>query len=323
MGFPIIPRLRHWDAKLLFRRLLPVARRIHARFRFDVITAEFFWPEGPAVMRLAQTLKLPYSIKGRGADFLTSARDPRVKRQMLEAALAAGGILAVSEGLKAEMINHGIPPEAIRVHLTGIDRDLFHIRPRAGAKATLGLVGQVLLIVGNLVPSKGQLWALDALPHLPGVTLLVAGRGPDLGRLQKRIRELELGERVRLLGLVTQADMPLLYAAADVTIHASTVEGLSNVLVESLACGTPVVMADVCGARETLHMPTAGRIVERDPASLAAAVRDALENVDEPLAVAAAVERFSWERNALELREHCLRVAFGGDPRMTTDEMRR
>jgi glycosyltransferase involved in cell wall biosynthesis len=81
-------------------------------------------------------------------------------------------------------------------------------------------------------------------------------------------------------------------------------EGLANVWVESLACGTPVVTTDVGGAREAIYRSEAGRLVPREPAALAAAVRDILASPPDQAAVRRCAETFSWERNAETLEAH-------------------
>src|SRR3546814_17186197 len=92
---------------------------------------------------------------------------------------------------------------------------------------------------------------------VPDATLLIAGDGPERGRLDALIVRLGLTDRVRLLGAVPHADLPRLIAAADVSALASSSEGLANAWVESLACGTPVVITDAGGARELVRAAAA------------------------------------------------------------------
>jgi glycosyltransferase involved in cell wall biosynthesis len=85
-------------------------------------------------------------------------------------------------------------------------------------------------------------------------------------------------------------------------------EGLANVWVEALACGTPILIADVGGAREVLDRPEAGRLVARNAVAIAAAARAMLASPPDPAVVRRSAERFSWERNAEELHEHLARL---------------
>jgi teichuronic acid biosynthesis glycosyltransferase TuaC len=299
-----IPGLPLLAAPALARSVLPLVARIRTDFPFDVISAEYAWPDGPAAMRLAAALDVPFSVKSRGGDFPGPDGNAAVGRQVLAAAQKADGLLAVSKALRDKMAAAGMPPDRIAVHYTGVDRALFHPRERAEAKAALGVEGPLLLIAGNLVPRKAQKLAVEAMRHLDGATLIIAGDGPDGEELRARIKELGLQDRVRMPGSLPQEELAHLYSAADATILASTGEGLATAWVESLACGTPVVASDVTGAREALTGAAAGRIVARDPHAIAGAVRELL--ADPPLRedVVAASRKFSWERNAEQLEAH-------------------
>jgi glycosyltransferase involved in cell wall biosynthesis len=139
---------------------------------------------------------------------------------------------------------------------------------------------------------------------LDEATLFVAGSGPLSAALLKRGEALGVSDRLRLLGSVPHPLMPALYDAADVTLHCSAVEGFANVRLESLSCGTPVVTTEAGEASKVIDRPAAGRIVPADPAAIAAAVRELLADPPRREAVRAAVERFTWERDAAELEDH-------------------
>jgi teichuronic acid biosynthesis glycosyltransferase TuaC len=301
--FPALPRIGDARAaKTMAKSLLPFLKRLRARFPFDVIDAEFFWPDGPAAMHLARELGLPFSVKARGADIHYWGRRPGIGEQIVAAGRAAGGLLAVSAALRDVMIGLGMPEEKIRVHYTGVDLDRFVPVDRRSAKAKLGVDGLLLVTAGALIPRKGQDVTLAAMEHLPHATLLIVGDGPDRKALERQAAA--LGPRVRFLGSQPHAALPALLAAADAMVLPSTSEGLANVWVEALACGTPLVISDIGGAREVVDRPEAGRIVARDPRAIAGAVRDILARPPSPSAVRAAAERFSWEKNARELRDH-------------------
>jgi glycosyltransferase involved in cell wall biosynthesis len=305
-----IPRLRRATPTLLAWQLLPLLRRLRETFTFDVIDAETFWPDGPAAMRLAAALGIPFSIKARGGgDIPLGAVRGWLGRQTRRAGAAAGGMLAVSADLREAMIALGLPGERIAVHRTGIDKSFFFPGDRDQAKAALGLSGPILLVVGTLGPRKGQLLAIRALVDLPEATLILAGAGPSWRELIAEAARLGVRNRVRLLGSRPQSELPALYRAADVTLLPSRSEGLANSLIESLACGTPVVTTAVFGSREIVDRREAGRIVARDPAALAAAVRELIAAPAPPEAVAAAVGKFSWTSNAEQLEVHLRRLA--------------
>lgn len=305
------PRYRVWPiigqsrtARSMAAALLPLLRDMKARFPFDVIDAEFFWPDGPAAMHLAAALGVPFSVKARGSDIHLWGERPAIARQIVAAGKAAAGMLAVSEALKRDMVALGLPRDGIRVHRTGIDLDQFRPIDRSAAKAALGVAGPLLVTAGALIPRKGQDLAIEALKAIPDAILILVGDGPDRGRLEGLARSGGLGARVRFLGLRPPGELPALLAAADVMVLPTMSEGLANVWVESLACGTPVVTSDIGGAREVFDRPEAGRLVPRDPAAIAAAVRDLLATPPDQTEVRGAAEKFSWEKNGAELAEH-------------------
>jgi teichuronic acid biosynthesis glycosyltransferase TuaC len=160
------PQLRH-PASLrppaLARRLLPLARELRERFRIDVISAEFSWPEGPAAIAVGRALGVPVVIKARGMEFERRAGHGSTRRQLLESGLAARRLLAVSESMKQQMVAIGLPANRIHVHYPAVDAELFHPGDRAAAKAKLGITGPLLLAVGNLIPEKGHRLAVEAL----------------------------------------------------------------------------------------------------------------------------------------------------------------
>jgi glycosyltransferase involved in cell wall biosynthesis len=305
------PRYRVWPglgqagtARRMANALLPVLRGIRARFPFDVIDAEYFWPDGPAAMRLAAELGVPFSVKARGSDIHSWGAQAGIAEQIIAAGKAAGGMLAVSAALKRDMAAIGLPDEKIDVHHTGVDLDLFRPIDRAVAKAALGVDGPLLISVGHLNGRKGQDIALAALADIRGATLLLAGDGPERSRLERQAAAAGLAGRVRFLGVQPHHALPALIAAADVMVLPTVSEGLANVWVEALACGTPLVTSDVGGAREVVDRPEAGRLVPRDAVAVAAAVNAILADPPGQAAVRAAAERFSWARNAAEARDH-------------------
>jgi len=300
------------NARAMGTAVLPLVRRLHAGAPFDVIDAQFFYPDGPAAVRIARALGLPSSIKARGADVHMWGRRWGTSGQVRRAAREASGLLAVSEGLAEDLAALGAPRKRIGIHRTGLDRTVFQPRDRARSRAALGLAEDVpvLACVGALIPRKGQALAIAALAELPAdAVLLLAGIGPDEGSLRRQAAELGLAERVRFLGPVPNGDLPGVFSAADVFVLPSASEGLANAWVEALACGTPVVTTPLPGAREIIVSEAQGRLVEREPGAIAAAVRAILSDPPDRLEVAAGVADFSWEANAAALVAHWRRLA--------------
>ncbi len=303
--YPVWPKLgTAGTARRMAEALLPVLREMRAEFPFDIIDAEFFWPDGPAAALLASALGVPFSVKARGSDIHRWGHRPGVAEQIVAAARAADGLIAVSAALGADMVALGMPEEKIRVHHTGIDLATFRPGDRAAGKAALGVDGPLLAGVGALLPGKGHDLTIAALKELPDATLIIAGDGPDRPRLEQLARKLGVAGRVRLLGPQPHAALPALFAAADVMVLPTVSEGLANVWVEALACGTPVVTSNVGGAPEVIDRPEYGRLVPRDPAAIGAAVEALLADPPSQEAVREGALRFSWERNSAALAAH-------------------
>jgi len=319
------PRFLHFPGpliglapRMMARALLPLLMEIQREFPFDIINAEYFWPDGPAAAWLGRKLGVPVSIKARGSDIHIWGRHHVASRQIVRAGDTADGMLAVSAALKRDMVTLGLPDDRIRVHYTGVDLDKFLPTDRETAKAALGLSGPLILTVGYLIERKGQILVVEAMRRLPDATLLLVGEGPARPELEAQIAGAGLGQRVRLLGAQLHEALPALFAAADVSVLPSSSEGLANVWVESIACGTPVVIADVGGAREVIDGPAAGRIVARAPEAIAEAIADLLANPPERQATRGTAERFTWAANATALHAHLSalieRHQGGGDP---------
>lgn len=297
--FPVLPGTGgRFHAAALSMALRSVLDRIRDARGFDVIDASFFFPDGPAAVSMGRRYDVPVSIKARGADIHHWGNAPATRRQVLAAARAAEGLLAVSGAMAADMVALGMPRP--RVHYTGVDLDRFAPRDRAGAT----LDGPLVASVGALIPRKGHDIVIEAVSRLPGVRLQIAGEGPERGALQALIRRLGVEDRVRLLGAVPHPELPALLAAADVGALASSSEGLANAWVESLACGTPLVISDAGGAREVVTGPDIGRVVERTPQAFAAAIAELLAARLPAETVRAGAKRFSWAANTAALVDH-------------------
>jgi glycosyltransferase involved in cell wall biosynthesis len=293
-----------FHARALARTLLPLLTDIRRDFAFDVIDAEFFFPDGPAAVALGHHFGVPVSIKARGADIHHWGTVPVTAKEVIAAGRTADGVLAVSQAMRADMAALGIPADTIRVHHTGVDLDRFAPRDRLAAKAAQGVTGPLIVSLGALVPRKGHDVVIGAMPSLPGASLLIAGEGPARKVLEAQIAALGLADRVRLLGSIPHADLPGLLGAADVMALASSSEGLANAWIEALACGTPIVVTDAGGAGEVVTNPAYGRIAERTASSFAAAIGALLAHPPAPAAVRRGVERFTWDANTVALYDH-------------------
>lgn len=305
--FTLIPSVgTRINPGVIARKILPLVQRLHAQNPFDLVDAQFFYPDGPAAAWIAQELGLPCSIKARGSDINFWGGKGFALEQMLEAADRADGLLAVSQALARDMSALGMDYNKITLHYTGLDRDRFRPLENVGLRSMLGQSlnlelpeGKPLLAsVGALIERKGQDLAIGALASIPGAQLLIVGKGPDEQHLHNLARDMRVEERVHFLGSVDHDLLPVILSAADIMVLPSASEGLANAWVEALACGTPLVISDAGGARELVTSPEAGLIVERTPEAVTAGIKQLLANPPARYAVAATADRFSWEEHA-------------------------
>jgi glycosyltransferase involved in cell wall biosynthesis len=156
--------------------------------------------------------------------------------------------------------------------------------------------GNVLVSVGALIERKGHDRTIAALPHLPGYTLMIAGQGPERDALLALAQRLGVGDRVRLLGAIPHPLLPELFSAADASVLSSSREGWANVLLESMACGTPVVASNIPGNPEVVQEPAAGLVVDDNtPEGIAAGISKLFATPPDRATTRAYAERFSWD----------------------------
>jgi teichuronic acid biosynthesis glycosyltransferase TuaC len=302
--YPLLPKVGLSSAPLMMATALkPVLEGIVERgFDFDLIDAHYAYPDGVAAVALGQHFGKPVVMSLLGDDVITYPKFLAPRRLLLWAVGRVAGITSVCEALKRRLVEWGGPEEKVRVILNGVDLDLFGPVDREAVRARLGLAGTVLLSVGHATPRKGHHLAIEALRDLPEATLMIAGDGWYEGRLRELAASLGVASRVRFLGHVEQEDLKLYYGAADALVLASSREGIANVLLEAMACGTPVIATAVWGTPEAIDRLEAGVLMEeRTAAALVAAARRLFADYPDRAATRRHAAGFQWERTS---REH-------------------
>jgi teichuronic acid biosynthesis glycosyltransferase TuaC len=290
--FPVIPKVGTNLSPMLLAQAAKaeIGRILDEGYDFDLIDAHYFYPDGVAAAMLGRHFNKPVVVTARGSDITLLPRYRLPRRMIRWAAERAGAVITVCNALRDEVVALGIDGRRVTALRNGVDLELF--RPVArmpNAKFTL-------LAVGHLVPVKGQQLIIGALPLLPDVRLVLAGDGPDRRKLERLARELGVHERVAFLGAVPQAQLRAHYGAADALVLASSREGWANVLLESMACGTPVVASRVYGTPEVVAAPEAGVLMdERTPQGVAAAVNALRARYPDRAATRRYAEGFSWD----------------------------
>jgi teichuronic acid biosynthesis glycosyltransferase TuaC len=275
-----------------------IGRILDQGYDFDAIDAHYFYPDGVAAVMLGKYFNKPVVVTARGTDINLIPQFERPKKLILQAAREADGIITVCNALKDEMVQLGVDGANITPLRNGVDLERFQPIDRAVARATVGLApGRfTLLSVGLLDPRKAHDLIIRALPRLPEVDLLIAGIGPEKKNLENLARELGVQDRVKLLGSVAQTELKIYYNAADALVLASSREGWANVLLESMACGTPVVASNVWGTPEVVAAPAAGVLMpERTPDGLVQALGRLRADYPDHGATRRYAEQFGWQ----------------------------
>lgn len=305
--YPVIPRIGMSVAPLLLylaaRRAL--ARMLRDGLQFDLIDAHYVYPDGVAAVWLGQHFGKPVVITARGSDVTELPNHARPRAFIQRAIADADALISVSAGLKAGLVALGAPPDKVTVLRNGVALETFRVpEDRAAARAEFGMTRPTLVSVGGLIPRKRHDLTIAAMAGLPDYDLLIAGEGPERDALQAQIARAGLADRVRLLGPVPHGSLYRLYGAADASVLASTREGWANVLLESMACGTPVLASDIPGNPEVVQTREAGLILrDNTQEGLIAAVHDLFAAPPDRAATRLYAERFSWdETSAGQLR---------------------
>jgi len=270
---------------------------VAAGLSFDAIDGHYLFPDGVAACWLGRDYGVPVVLTARGSD-TSQLPDYAIPGRLIRRAIRdAAALIAVSAGLKEGLVALGAPAEKVTVLRNGVDLGLFQPVPdRAAARRELGMVGPTLLSVGHLIERKGHHHVIRALPMLPEHSLLILGEGPERAALQALAETLGVADRLRMPGTRPHAVLPAAYTAADVLVLASSREGWANVLLEAMACGTPVLASPAWGSREAVTAPEAGLVIDATtPEAIAEGVRRLAATPPDRTATRRYAEAFSWD----------------------------
>lgn len=219
---------------------------------------------------------------------------------------------AVSVSTRDDLVRRGIPSDRIRVIYNGVDVE--SLTPDSNARSEMPLFSYL----GRLKRYKRVDLVVRAFALLDGrnARLEIAGKGDDRDRLEALVAKLNIEDRVRFLGYITEQEKRELLRRSWATVLASPKEGWGISNLESAACGTPVIAADSPGIRESVVDGDTGFLVPgSDVAAYAAAMRGLLDSPElvTTLGVNARrfAETFTWERAAAETLAHLQTVAKG------------
>ena len=284
-------------------------KKIRGKFFFDIIDAHYIYPDGFAGVMLGRKFNVPVVVSARGSDINDFPRFKAIKPLIQRTLFMADHVISVCNALKDAMIRLGCKSEKIRVVPNGIDAGRFFMLPKELAREKLGLGSdkKIILSVGGLILRKGHHLTIGAMQgivrDMPDSHLYIAGKGMEEANLKKLIQEKGLNDHVTLLGHIPNEELIKWYSAADVFCLASSREGWANVLMESMACGTPVVATNVWGAPEIITNDEVGILVDRDIDSISRGIANALNRQWNHELILAHVSRRTWDVVAREVKD--------------------
>lgn len=266
----------------------------------DAVFAAWAYPDAWAAARLAKNWRCPFFVKTHGSDINILAASG-LRRQMIAKALQqANGLVVNTQDLKSKVMDLGVDESRVHLIYNGIDHQRFYRRDQYECQSRLQLdkACQHIVFIGNLVPVKDVNSLIMAMPHLPDkVRLSIVGSGPLREVLKKTANEFGVSERVDFKGQQPHDEIADWMNAADVLCLPSLNEGCPNVILEAMACGTPVVASAVGGCTELIHPLKNGLLVPaQQPNQLAEALNIALNHNWDFAKIAAMMGKFDWDQ---------------------------
>jgi len=291
VGMSLTPFLMAMSVGLTLKRI------IKNGYDFDLIDAHYFYPDGVAAMILGKIFNKPVVITARGTDLNLIPRYKIPKRLIKWAAANAAALITVCTALKDVLVGLGIPADKVSVLRNGVDLDMF--RPpedRNAIRKKLGINRRTILSVGHLIPRKGHDLVIEILERIADLDLIIIGEGPEDRNLHDLVVKKKLQRRVRFFETVPQEILRDYYGAVDILVLASSREGWANVLLESMACGTPVIATKVWGTPEVVTKAVAGILSDAcDVESLSKSVKELFDNYPDRNQTRQYAEKYSWD----------------------------
>jgi len=292
----------------MFLSSIRVVRAIHRTFPFDLIDGHYLYPDGFAAMLLAKALRKPVVLSALGSDIHEFTKYKFINPMIRCAMDRSDHLFTVCDALKREMMELGVPADKVTVIPSGVDTERFRPMDRAAARKQLNIPThkKVILSVGSLIPLKGFHMIIDALPRLLSrdgyIELHIVGQGPYRSALVERAASRGVEDHVIFAGERPNSELPTWYNAADVFCLASFREGWPNVVMESLACGTPAVATRVYGTPEILVSPSLGILIDPTPESIAAGLQAAFQTNWDRQRIRTLMENHTWQNIAEKIR---------------------
>jgi glycosyltransferase involved in cell wall biosynthesis len=315
---PAISRL--FNGFGLFLSLQRFFLKIQRQFDFDILFAQWLFPDGFAAALLSGIMRKPLVLQAHGCDVNLYTRY-FWRRQMIRWALhRAQQVIVVSLPMKKRLIEIGIPDGKISIIPNAINMEKFFPLNTTEIRGQLKLSQKekLVLFIGSFEPVKGVEYLLSAFKHLKAdvsmpVRLIMIGKGSLHNIILDFIDKNAMSDAVTVVGEVPYETIPLWINACDILCLPSIREGLPNVVLEAQACGKPVVASRVGGIPDVVSSDEYGFLVQSgDSKGLADALQKALATTWSAENISHNPHLISWQENA-RLTYECLQKALPGN----------
>ena len=262
------PRILRWTYGFWYWKSIQNSFRILTEdYTPDVILGYWAHPDSDAAVRAARSLCIPAVVMVGGSDVRILAKSGMRRRAIQAVLQKADRVIAFSEDLARHVSELGVSSDHIDVVYRGVDRSIFKSGDRLQARQDLLIESNavVLVWVGRMVDVKNPSMAIRAAAkwrqqYGDRFRLVMIGNGPLMPGLKRLAEQRGVLANCLFLGSLPHSDIAKWFQAANLTILTSHSEGIPNVLLESVACGTPFVATDVGGVREIAD-PRADKLV--------------------------------------------------------------
>jgi len=297
------------DGQLYYCALHPFISQMIKNYNFEILDFHWVYPDAFAGLKWAREFGKKIVVTIRGNESICYLEKSLRKRMVINTLKSVDHIIAVSNDMKEKVVQeYGVERKKVTVIPNGIDPKKFFRTNKLDAQKQCGLElgSKYILALSRLSPEKG----LDSLiKAFLGVsrqdtTLLIVGDGPLKSKLEEMVKDLGISKKVLFFGAVPHDETVKWYNAADVFCLPSLWEGCPNVVIESLACGIPIVASNVGGIPDLIPNDSYGILVPAgDPVSLARALDDALNKEWDREKIAKFGSRNTWDHVAEQVIE--------------------
>jgi glycosyltransferase involved in cell wall biosynthesis len=302
----VIPKVLRFSHGLTFAACIRgMLKALRPNYAFELISVHWIFPDAFGTVLAAKSLHVPIIAHALGCDINDYLRYP-LRRRMIRWALSrATAVVTKSEEIASKISSLDIDENKINTIHNGVSRELFKCRDKAEQRSALNLPAdkKIILFVGNFAIEKGITYMLQAVAELrrtrDDLILYMIGDGPLRVQVERDIARLGIEECTVLLGHVPHARIPHYLNSADALCLPSLREGCPNVVLESLASGTPVVASSVGAIPEMMNASKIGFMAE--PGDISALSQKLSSALSIPDHVDRSFDWPSWEQNAQEI----------------------